>query len=185
MNLQHTRWVMWILKNSNDLLEYIQYRSLSSCHIIKTFDFSTLYTTIPHSKLKDWLATFQQHLHMQYISLSWYDIPELVVPIRISLIEGCCKQWSYWSKVEVITSEILRSPPWLGWPLWNICVVTNDQEYVPLVVSTPGSFPHSWLITGFVTRLIRRVPLVQKEQFTILEHMSSPQFLVEFVLLDL
>ena len=25
-----------------------------------------------------------------YISLSWYDIPELVVPIRISLIEGCC-----------------------------------------------------------------------------------------------
>jgi hypothetical protein len=32
-------------------------------------------------------ATFQQHLHMEYISLSWYDIPELVVPIRISLIE--------------------------------------------------------------------------------------------------
>jgi hypothetical protein len=30
------------------------------------------------------------HLHMAYISLSWYDIPELVVPIRISMIEGCC-----------------------------------------------------------------------------------------------
>jgi hypothetical protein len=28
----------------------------------------------------------QQHLHMEYISLSWYDIPELVVPIKISLI---------------------------------------------------------------------------------------------------
>jgi hypothetical protein len=42
----------WILKNSKDLLEYIQYRSLSSCNIIKSFDFSTLYTTIPHSKLK-------------------------------------------------------------------------------------------------------------------------------------
>jgi hypothetical protein len=27
---------------------------------------------------------------MGYISLSWYDIPELVIPIRISLIEGCC-----------------------------------------------------------------------------------------------
>jgi hypothetical protein len=25
-------------------------------------------------------------------------IPELVVPIRISLIEGCCKQGSYWTK---------------------------------------------------------------------------------------
>ena len=44
---------MWILKNSKNLLEYIQYRSLSSCNIIKTFDFSTLYATIPHYKLKD------------------------------------------------------------------------------------------------------------------------------------
>ena len=39
---------MWILKNSKDLLEYIQSRTLSSCNSIKTFDFSTLYTTIPH-----------------------------------------------------------------------------------------------------------------------------------------
>ena len=37
-----------------------------------------------------YVATFQQHLHMEYISLSWYDIPEIVVPIRISLIKGCC-----------------------------------------------------------------------------------------------
>ena len=44
---------MWILKNSKDLLEYIQSRSLSSCNTIKTFDFSTLYITILHTKLKD------------------------------------------------------------------------------------------------------------------------------------
>jgi hypothetical protein len=44
---------MWILKNYKDMLEYIQSRSLSSCNITKKFDFSTLYTTIPHSKLKD------------------------------------------------------------------------------------------------------------------------------------
>jgi hypothetical protein len=25
-----------------------------------------------------------------YIYICWYDIPELVIPIRISLIEGCC-----------------------------------------------------------------------------------------------
>ena len=37
-----------------------------------------------------YVATFQQHLYMEYISLSRYDIPELVVPVRISLIEGCC-----------------------------------------------------------------------------------------------
>jgi hypothetical protein len=51
---------MWILKNSKDLLEYIQSRSLSSCNSIKTFDFSTLYTTIPHSKLNDKLKELVQ-----------------------------------------------------------------------------------------------------------------------------
>jgi hypothetical protein len=51
---------MWILKNSKDLLEYIQSRSLSPCNSIKTFDFSTLYTTIPHSKLTDKLRELVQ-----------------------------------------------------------------------------------------------------------------------------
>ena len=51
---------MWILKNPKDLFEYIQSRSLSSCNSIKTFDFSTLYTTIPHSKLKDRLRELVQ-----------------------------------------------------------------------------------------------------------------------------
>ena len=36
------------------------YRSLSSWNIIQTFDFSTLYTTIPHSKLKDKLRELVQ-----------------------------------------------------------------------------------------------------------------------------
>ena len=44
---------MWILKNSKDLLEYIQSNSLSSCNSIICFYFSTLYTSIPHSNLKD------------------------------------------------------------------------------------------------------------------------------------
>ena len=51
---------MGILKNSKDLLEYMQSRSLSSCNSIKTFDFSTLYTTIPHSKLRDKLRELVQ-----------------------------------------------------------------------------------------------------------------------------
>ena len=47
------RGVVWILRNLKDLLDYIQSRTLSSCNSIKTFDFSTLYATIPPSKLKD------------------------------------------------------------------------------------------------------------------------------------
>jgi hypothetical protein len=46
--------------------------------------------------------------------------------------------------------------------------------YVPLVVITSRSFPHSWLITRFVTRLTRRVPLVEQELLTLTEHLSSP-----------
>ena len=38
----------------------MQSRSLSFCNSIKTFDFSTLYTTIPHSKLKDKLRELVQ-----------------------------------------------------------------------------------------------------------------------------
>jgi hypothetical protein len=44
---------MWILKNSKDLLEYIQSKPLSSYKSITIVDLSTLYTTIPHLKLKD------------------------------------------------------------------------------------------------------------------------------------
>jgi hypothetical protein len=48
--------------------------------------------------------------------------------------------------------------------------------------TTIYSFPHSRLITGFVTRLTRRVPLVEQELLTLPEHMSSPPVLVGFVL---
>jgi hypothetical protein len=51
--------------------------------------------------------------------------------------------------------------------LWNICV-TNNQRYVPFVVFTIQSFPHSWHITWFVTRVTRRVSLVEQELVIIL-----------------
>jgi hypothetical protein len=46
--------------------------------------------------------------------------------------------------------------------IWNICVV-----------NTSWSVPNSWLITGFVTRLTRRMPLVERELPTLPEHLSS------------
>jgi hypothetical protein len=51
--------------------------------------------------------------------------------------------------------------------------VTNDHGSVPLVVNTSRYFLHSWLITGFVTRLTRRVSLVEQELLTLPEHMNS------------
>jgi hypothetical protein len=43
---------MWILKNSKDLLDNLKSRYFSQVSSIKTFDLSTLYTTLPHDKLK-------------------------------------------------------------------------------------------------------------------------------------
>ena len=57
--------------------------------------------------------------------------------------------------------------------LYKICV-TNDQGYVLLVVTTFRSFPHSWLINGFVNILTRRVTLVEQELLTLPEHQSLP-----------
>ena len=48
---------MWILKNSKELLEYLQSPNFNHITSIKSFDFSTLYTTILHQKLKSRPAT--------------------------------------------------------------------------------------------------------------------------------
>ena len=45
--------------------------------------------------------------------------------------------------------------------IWYLCI-------------TSLSFPHSWLITGFVTKLTRQVSLVKQELLTIPEQLSSP-----------
>jgi hypothetical protein len=62
------------------------------------------------------------------------------------------------------------------YPLWNICV-TNDHGYVPIVVTTSRSFPHSWLITGFVTRLTRRVSLMSRNCLAFRSTWIHPRFL--------
>lgn len=43
---------MWILKNSKDLLDNFKSLSFSEVYSLKTFDFSTLYITLSHDKLK-------------------------------------------------------------------------------------------------------------------------------------
>jgi hypothetical protein len=115
---------------------------------------------------------------MENISLNCYDIPELVILSgfpwkRVAANKEATEPMVPLGKVEAITSNILWSPPWLGWTLWNICI-TNDHVYVPHVVSTSWSFPHSRLITGFVTRLTGRVSLVEQKLITLPEHPSSP-----------
>ena len=55
---------MWILKNSKELLEHLKSPTFNHVISIKSFDFSTLYTTIPHQKLKDKLANIIRNAFM-------------------------------------------------------------------------------------------------------------------------
>ena len=48
----HTRVNMWILKNSTNLLSSLGHLGVHRATPIQTFDFSTLYTSIPHDLLK-------------------------------------------------------------------------------------------------------------------------------------
>ena len=54
-----------------------------------------------------------------------------------------------------------------------ICV-TNDHGSPPLVIDSSQSFLHSWLVTVFVTKVTRWVPLMEQELFTLPDHMSLP-----------
>ena len=53
---------MWILKNSKELLHHLKSPNFNLITNIKSFDFSILYTTFPHQKLKSRLATIIRNL---------------------------------------------------------------------------------------------------------------------------
>ena len=53
----------------------------------------------------------------------------------------------------------------------KISIFAKKNQWI--VDSTSRSFPHSWLITGFVTRLTRWVSLVEQSLLTLTEHLSS------------
>ena len=88
-----------------------------------------------------------------------------------------------------VTRNILSYPHY-STTFFNYMYMLHSLElyahgYVKLV-KTFRSFPLSWPITVFVTRLTRRVSPVEQELLTLPEHLSSPpDFLVGFVLLYL
>jgi hypothetical protein len=93
-----------------------------------------------------------------------FEDTKAVIRIRIS------KKTTHWQKkVQKKNNDLHKTK-------WNTCI-TDDHRYVPLVVNTSRSFPHSWRITGFVTRSTRRVSIVEQELLTLPENQSSPPVL--------
>jgi hypothetical protein len=106
----------------------------------------------------------------------------------ISLIEDAANTGATETSVPLVSvKSSLRK--WYGrhHHLVNRYVISVSQW--PLICSTYRkhfpSLSHSRVIILFVTRLTRRMPLVQQDLQTLLERPSSPRSLVGLVLLDL
>jgi hypothetical protein len=80
--------------------------------------------------------------------------------------------------------KLSKSSFWLSWShhfesfsvatlTWLTVAEYVCHGYVPLVVSTSRSFHHSWIITGFATRVTQIKSLVEQKLPTLPEHMSS------------
>jgi hypothetical protein len=82
--------------------------------------------------------------------------------------------------IRRVTAITTRASSDAGNLFWFISIYDIDAYLMNSLKIPKGksesfrSFPHSWLITGFVTRLTRRVPLVEQELLTLPEHLSSP-----------
>jgi hypothetical protein len=67
-------------------------------------------------------------------------------------------------------------------PIMNICV-TDRHWYVPFLgVTTPSFLFLSWLVTGFLPRVTRRMSLVKQGLLTLTKNQSCFPFLVRLVL---
>ena len=111
------------------LSKYIQYMSLSSCNSIKTFDFSTLYTTIPHSKLTDRLRELVElcfirnngQRRCKYFVLGrdsflgFFEKKTLILPKGSLKLISTCPSFFYWQRICY---------------LWWTCFLTENRAYL-------------------------------------------------------
>ena len=117
--------------------------------------------------------TFQQNLYMGYI-----------YSILIRYSEACGSYHDFLNRELLLRRQILKkgllvfklSPHLESFTVITMTWLTNTEYLCHrwpwlcfVMVITIRSFPHSWLITEFVTRVTRWVPLVEQELLTLPE----------------
>ena len=60
--------LFWSIKNSGEILDKLKARDLDATSL-STYDFSTLYTTLPHNLLKDKLIDLIKNISERRLSL--------------------------------------------------------------------------------------------------------------------
>jgi hypothetical protein len=79
--------------------------------------------------------------------------------------------WPLCSVVFLLAATLYQGNLDRNHKLWNIIL---SERYILHMQDTSRYFPHSRLIIGVVTRLTRRVPLVEQELPALPERLSSP-----------
>jgi len=131
-NKVKTWWLYW---NSNCLLQI---------NVICCCEYS--YNTVNDCNSSDRLTR-----RSKYLINDHYNYSSIVGHLSCHKMSHCYDymelQYNYFGEVEVITSNVVRSPPWRGQWLRNVCVAI-DYGYAQFVIITSWSFPHSWLSPG-------------------------------------
>jgi len=111
------------------------------------------------------------------VSVSYYKIPERWLPLKREQLNQAflvVKLRSSHRKMSGHHDLVDRNGIFVS-------QLTPDMFRVEITIR---SCPHSWLITGFVARVTRRVRHVDQELIILLLHLRSPWYLVGFALLD-
>ena len=143
---------MWILKNSKDLLDNLKSRSFSQVSSIKTFDFSTLYTTLPHDKLKTRLkeTIHKAFSHRNYGSKcvvlgynsTYFSNKINWIKSGIIFINDILDEYGHISEYKIILAKLRNKQNWISElnilkkaipKLWKETLITQDSIKTPVI----------------------------------------------------
>ena len=159
----------------------------------------TIYTRLDTCLMHISRFSLRDKERLRLLKLYFYiaDVVEWSRALDIRLSDWCCSVSMVWVQrsnsntvwfnfqtyaifsINLVSQVSLRSS---GTDILYGCHLIRCFSIIFDMLFCKWSFPLCWLITGFVTRLTRRVLLVEQELLTLPVH---PRFLVGFVLLDL
>ena len=128
---------MWILKNSTNLLSSLSHLGVHRATSIQTFDFSTLYTSIPHDLLKSRMNNIINNAFKHKNGATWYS------HIKV----GRNKSYFTSDPLMVTTYTLpMTSVKWLNfWWIIYMLGLVDSFSYKWLTFLWEQTVPHYWL----------------------------------------
>jgi hypothetical protein len=119
-----------------------------------------MYPSVCSSVLSEWIfwykCTVSQHISFNCCMNIIYNKMQINFDFHCRILFDIVQKLCTLFMVSIIHNYISVS-------VVIAIILSHDHRYVPFVVITILFFPHSWLITGFVTRVTRRVLHVEQE----------------------